>query len=138
MDNIKRNIPIRQYKLAQPLVLAFNIHLSHYNAFGNSQYQRLYDILTNPKGANLDKRSVYLLPNVTNLDTSIDIRAGLLTKNLQRLLGKIGAPSCHLVGHSFTGIDARAAISMYGADQMVNSLTTICTPHLGMKVIDRA
>ena len=99
------------------MVVAFNIHLTHYNAFGTKHYQRLYDALTNPEGANLDKNSVYLLPNVTNLDTSIEIRAGLMQKNLRRLLNKIGAPKCHLTAHSFTGIDARAAISMFDLDK---------------------
>lgn len=42
-----------------------------------------------------------------------------------------------MVAHSFTGIDARAAISMFGAGQRVSSLTTISSPHLGMKLVDR-
>jgi triacylglycerol lipase len=42
------------------------------------------------------------------------------------------------VTHSFTGIDARAAISMFGANKHVQSLTTICSPHRGMKLIDLA
>ena len=41
-----------------------------------------------------------------------------------------------MVTHSFAGIDARSAISMFGADKQVQSLTTISTPHQGMKLID--
>jgi triacylglycerol lipase len=59
-----------------------------------------------------------------------------MAKSINRLLNKIGAKKCHLVAHSFTGIDARAAITMFDAHKHVESLTTICTPHLGMKLID--
>ena len=41
----------------------------------------------------------------------------------------------HLVTHSFAGVDARAAISMFDADQDVRSLTTLATPHLGLTLI---
>ena len=87
MDNIKMVLPIRNYQLKNPLVVAFNIHLTHYNAFGVSHYQRLFDTLTNRKGANISKNSVMLLPNITNLDQSIEIRAHILSQNLKRLLG---------------------------------------------------
>ena len=53
MDNIKRVLPIRKYQLEKPLVIAFNIHLTHYNAFGNRHYARLLKTLTNPKNGNL-------------------------------------------------------------------------------------
>ena len=39
--------------------------------------------------------------------------------------------------HSFAGIDARAAISMFDADQDVRSLTTLATPHLGLTLIQK-
>ncbi len=48
----------------------------------------------------------------------------------------MGKDKCHLAAHSFTGVDARAALNMYGSSQYVESLTTICSPHLGMKLID--
>ncbi len=42
----------------------------------------------------------------------------------------------HVVAYSFAGVDARAALSMSGAGKMVSSLTTVCSPHHGMKLID--
>ena len=138
MDNLRKVLPIRSYGLQHPLVVAFNIHLSHYNAYGTRHYDRLQKALTDPAGANLEKDRVYLLPNITNFDTSIEIRGQSMAASLERLLGKIRAESCHLVAHSFTGIDARAAISMFEAHKLVSSLTTVCTPHLGMALIDRA
>ena len=51
---------------------------------------------------------------------------------------KLGAKSCHLVALSFAGVDARAAISMFEGHQHIESLTTVCSPHLGMKLIDES
>ena len=42
----------------------------------------------------------------------------------------------HLVTHSFCGVDSRAAISLFGANAQVRSLTTISSPHKGMRLID--
>lgn len=116
----------------------FNIHLPHYNAFGVKHYQRLHDVLTNPKGANMKQNTVYLVPNVVNLDQSIEIRAQTMAQTIERTLAKTGHSKCHIAAHSFTGIDARAAISMYGQGENVKSLTTVCSPHLGMMVLDVA
>ena len=46
-----------------------------------------------------------------------------------------GKDRVHLVTHSFAGVDARAAISMYGSHHDVRSLTTIATPHLGSRLV---
>ena len=95
------------------------MHLTTYNAFGTAHYDRVKNILHNTKGANMNKNSVYLLPNITNVDQSIDIRGNTMAKHIERLCNKLGTRKCHLAAHSFTGIDARAAISLYGADKYV-------------------
>ncbi len=41
-----------------------------------------------------------------------------------------------MITHSFCGVDARAALSLYGAGANVRSLSTVCSPHLGMRLID--
>jgi triacylglycerol lipase len=41
-----------------------------------------------------------------------------------------------MVAMSFAGVDARAAVSMFDGAEYINSLTTVCSPHLGMKLID--
>lgn len=61
-----------------------------------------------------------------------------MAKYIQRLLEKTNNEKCHIATHSFGGIDARAAISMFGANKYVNSLTTICTPHHGMELLHAA
>ena len=91
MDNIKRVLPIRKYQLQKPLVIAFNIHLTHLNAYGTAHYDRLKDVLLRKSGANLSEQSVYLLPNVTNLDTSIERRAHSMSQRIDRLMSKTGA-----------------------------------------------
>mmetsp|Transcript_23424 Transcript_23424/g.23064 ORF Transcript_23424/g.23064 Transcript_23424/m.23064 type:complete len:119 (+) Transcript_23424:188-544(+) len=72
---------------------------------------------------------------------NIEERGALLSKNLEKLYEQHWRNSgverkIHVVAYSFCGIDARAAISLYGANKYVSSLTTICTPHLGLQLID--
>lgn len=51
MDNLTKVLPIRNYSLTHPLVVAFNIHLSHHNAFGNGHYNRIFKVLTDPENS---------------------------------------------------------------------------------------
>lgn len=60
----------------------------------------------------------------------------MLSKQLQEIYQKSNGEKVHLVTHSFTGVDSRAALSLFGANQYVNTLTTVCTPHLGLRVVD--
>ena len=138
MENLRRALPIRKYALRDPIVIAFNIHLSHYNAFGTNHYDRIKNALVQQDNADLDPEKVILLPNVTNMTSSIESRGASLAKNLARALDKMKVHRCHLVSHSFTGVDARAAISMYGAADRVKSLTTLSSPHHGLSLIDMA
>ena len=79
--------------------------------------------------------NLILLPNITNVSMNIEQRGEALAKELKRVSKQHQGKKLHVIAHSFTGIDARAAISMFDAD-MVQSLSTICTPHLGMRLID--
>ena len=67
---------------------------------------------------------------------SIEDRANSIAENVKALnLNQ----KVHLVTHSFAGVDARAALSLReDLHEHVASLTTICTPHHGMKLIDKA
>ncbi len=136
MDNLRKALPIRNYNLKHPIVVAFNIHLPHYNAYGTKHYDRLKNTLINENGARVADDKVLLLPNVVNVQQTIETRAASLAKSLQRLAEKHKFHKCHLFAHSFTGVDARAAISLYGAKKQVSSLSTISSPHAGMKLID--
>ena len=79
---------------------------------------------------------VIFLPNVVSPAATIEERAKQLTENLRKKRRSItNCPRMHLITHSFAGIDARAALSLHGADKSVQSLTTIATPHTGMRLI---
>lgn len=44
----------------------------------------------------------------------------------------------HVLAYSFAGVDTRCAISLMGLDKSVQSLTTLCTPHHGLTLMDTA
>lgn len=136
MDNFVKRLPIRNYKLADPIFVTFNIHLTQYNAYGVSQYKRLYSSLNNKGGAGIPSDRVYLLPNITSMSNRIEDRASNMAKHIKNMLQRTNSERCHLIAYSFAGVDARAAISIYGADEHVRSLSTISSPHLGMKALD--
>ena len=52
-----------------------------------------------------------------------------MAKKVKAEREKLGTDRVHLVTHSFAGIDARAAISLYDSHLDMKSLTTIATPH---------
>lgn len=60
----------------------------------------------------------------------------MISRHLAELYEKSNGTKVHLVAHSFCGVDARAAISLFGANEYVQSLTTVCSPHHGMKFVD--
>jgi triacylglycerol esterase/lipase EstA (alpha/beta hydrolase family) len=115
------------------VVFAFNILLNHYLAFSTQHYhaiQRLFQTYNQVE-------NFYLLPNVTNVSHSLEQRGAMLAQGLAQLAKREGFKGqAHLVTNSFCGVDARAAISLYGANTHVRSLTTICSPHKGMRLVD--
>ncbi len=62
--------------------------------------------------------------------------AQMLKRNLSDLAEKTGATKFNLIAHSKGGIDARYFISTLKGHQMVASLSTISTPHLGTPIAD--
>ena len=67
---------------------------------------------------------------------NIEQRGAKLAQGLDELVKNEGLDRVHLVTHSFCGVDSRAAISLFGASANVRSLTTVCSPHLGMRLVD--
>ena len=132
MDKIQRRLPIQQRTLRTPVVFAFNVLLNHYLALKTSHYNAIQKIFQ--KYNNVD--NFYLLPNVTNVSMNIEQRGAKLAQGLDELVKNEGLDRVHLVTHSFCGVDSRAAISLFGASSNVRSLTTVCSPHLGMRLVD--
>ena len=123
MDKIRHFNPIRARRVNQPVVFAFNILVNHFIAHKTRSYHMVEKMIkhNNPK-------NFLLLPNITNISMDIEERGHLLAQEIEKVSNKYQS-KVHVISHSFTGVDARAAISMHGAGEHVQSLSTICTPH---------
>jgi len=64
---------------------------------------------------------------------SIERRAKSLAKQIRQFDSRV-----NIIAHSMGGLDARYAISRFGLDEYVTSLTTIGTPHHGTPLADVA
>lgn len=62
---------------------------------------------------------------------SVDTCGKDLAQRIKEICEKTGSPKVNVIAHSKGGLDTRCAISKYGADEYVASLTTINTPHRG-------
>ena len=61
-------------------------------------------------------KNVIFLPNVVSPVATIEERAKQLAENIVRKREELNCDRVHLVTHSFAGVDARAAISMFDSD----------------------
>ena len=59
-----------------------------------------------------------------------------LTERIKRIVKETGCEKVNIIAHSKGGLDCRCAISSFGADKYVASLTTINTPHRGCEFAD--
>ena len=68
--------------------------------------------------------------------SSIEKRAKLVGKAVEKVLAETGAKQVHLVAHSMGGLDGRYYISTLGGAPKVATLVTIGTPHRGSDFAD--
>lgn len=59
-----------------------------------------------------------------------------LAQRIRQIVEETGCEKVNIIAHSKGGLDARAAITLYGAAPYVASLTTINTPHCGCVFAD--
>ena len=59
-----------------------------------------------------------------------------LADRIKQIVAETGCEKVNVIAHSKGGLDTRAAIARYGADEYVASLTTINTPHRGCEFAD--
>jgi len=59
-----------------------------------------------------------------------------LAERIEKILDETGAKKVNIIAHSKGGLDSRYAISAFGAENAVASLTTISTPHYGCLFAD--
>src|SRR5262245_41794198 len=77
----------------------------------------------------------------TSVDFSggVDKRAQQLSQQIKHILTGRSTKKVHIIAHSMGGLDARRMIvDIEGMEDMVDSLTTIGTPHLGTSFADFA
>ena len=82
-------------------------------------------------------KGVVMVPNVTSPMQSIESRAESIAEKVERISKKYDQ-KVHVIAHSFAGVDVRCAISMMGLKSSVQSLTTLCSPHHGLTLIDKS
>ncbi len=68
--------------------------------------------------------------------TSMEICANEIKEQIENILEKEKCDKVNIIAHSKGGLDSRYAISCLEIDKNVASLTTICTPHKGCKLVD--
>ena len=112
-----------------------NIPTTFYKAVKASHYDHLLNGFRRQQ--NVDKSNVHLIPNIVSPLFTIEERAAQMATKIKQTSQKINADKAHLVTYSFGGVDARAALSLYGLNEHVQSLTTLCTPHHGLRLIDQ-
>lgn len=114
--------------LKYPVVYAFNYPLTYYSAFGYKPFKAAEESLEKYTG------KVIMMPNLTNPSSSIETRATKFLNSFHKIAGE--HEKVHIVAHSFAGVDIRAMISLYDLQSKVASLSTVCTPHNGLTLLD--
>ena len=136
MDRLAKQLPIRSNRIRGPTIFVANMPTSHYKAFGSEYYQQ-YETALNKQP---NTSGVHLLINAVNPSFTIEERAYHLTEKVKKIMDKHPDKKAraHLQAFSFAGIDARCALSLNGLNEYVRSLTTLCSPHHGMTLIDKS
>ena len=67
---------------------------------------------------------------------SVEDSARELAVRIRRLVEDTGCEKVNIIAHSKGGLDGYWAISEFGADKYVASLTTVSTPHIGCMFMD--
>jgi len=67
---------------------------------------------------------------------SIEFNAEVIKSKIMQVISETGCEKVNLIAHSKGGLDSRYMINKLNMGRYVASLTTICTPHRGSKIID--
>jgi len=81
--------------------------------------------------AELEKNGATVYYGEQQSALSVDESSRELAKKIEDIVHKTGCGKVNVIAHSKGGLDTRSAISKYGCDRYVASLTTINTPHRG-------
>jgi triacylglycerol lipase len=67
---------------------------------------------------------------------SIEDNAQILKDRIEKIIGETGAERINIIAHSKGGLEARYAISSLNLHDAVASLTTLSTPHRGVRAMN--
>ena len=119
-------------KLQFPIFYGFNLPLPIYSEYGLSMYR---DHEERFNECNIEEFK--LMHNVVGLSQQIEERAAGFKKRFDQFMNETNAEKVHLVGHSFAGVDLQGMIKMYPEiHDKVCSLTTLSSPHKGLKLLE--
>jgi pimeloyl-ACP methyl ester carboxylesterase len=81
----------------------------------------------------LEARGYRVYVTVSDFIGHSERRAPQIAAQLDQILAETGAGRLHLIGHSQGGLDMRVLVSGLGYDAHAASMTSVGTPHLGLK-----
>lgn len=114
-------------KLKYPLILVHGVFFRDRDIF--NYWGRIPDALR------LNGADIYYGGQQSAL--SVEDSARELAEKIKEVIEKTGAEKVNIIAHSKGGLDSRYAISHYGCDKYVASLTTVNTPHRGCMFVDK-
>ena len=133
MDRIAKVIPVSQKVLSGPVFFSFNTNFQTHASYNGRQYNGVQEKIRQ-EGA-----KAVMSPCITTPSMSLEERGQQMAHKIEKAYMAQEQPQkLHLIGHSFSGVDLRAALSLYGADRFCRSLTTISSPHHGLSFIEQA
>jgi len=126
---MSRLAQVQNLAIKYPIVYAFNYPLTYYSAYGYRPVQKVRSCL-DKQGAD-----VIFMPNLTNPSSTIETRAQRFYQRFSNVMDE--HEKFHLVAHSFAGVDMRAMINFFDLQDKVASLSTLCSPHNGLTLLER-
>jgi triacylglycerol lipase len=83
-----------------------------------------------------ERRGIKVYYGGTDAWGSVESNARLLMRKIENIIRETGLDRINIIAHSRGGLEARYLISSLHADGLVASLTTISTPHRGVKAMN--
>lgn len=85
----------------------------------------------------LESRGAVICYGGQDIWGSIDTNAETIAEKIREICDETGCEKVNIIAHSKGGLEARMAVSSFGAAERTASLTTVSTPHHGSRTIDR-
>lgn len=100
---------------------------------GTDQYFGILDYFYQVPDA-LREKGYRVYTPVSSFIGHSEVRAPQIAEQVDEVLQETGAEKVHLLGHSQGGLDMRVLVSGLGYGDRVASMTSLATPHQGLKI----